>query len=149
MNSVLAHVAPRGIEAAHPWGIAARFDATGALGGNSRPATRALTVISLLPAHRPRRLAHADHACRRPTDNSIGGHVPGDHSTRADDAVLTDADPAQDARAVADPHVVPDAHVALVDALLADRPVDFGDAVVEVDQHHAVGNDALAPDRDV
>ena len=28
-------------------------------------------------------------------------------------------------------------------------PLDLDDAVVEVDQHHAVGDDALAPDRDV
>ena len=65
------------------------------------------------------------------------------------DAVVADAHAAQDARAVADPDVVADAHVALVDPLLADRPLDLGDAVVEVDQHHAVGDDALAPDRDV
>ena len=31
----------------------------------------------------------------------------------------------------------------------ADRALDLDDAVVEVDQHHAVGDDALAPDRDV
>ena len=52
-------------------------------------------------------------------------------------------------RAVADPDVVRDAHVALVDPLHADRALHLGDAVVEVDQHHAVGDDALAPDRDV
>ena len=28
-------------------------------------------------------------------------------------------------------------------------PLDLDDAVVEVDQHHAVGDDALAADRDV
>src|SRR6185295_20055398 len=32
--------------------------------------------------------------------------------------------------------------------LVADRALDLDDAVVEVDQHHAVGDDALAPDRD-
>ena len=42
-----------------------------------------------------------------------------------------------------------DAHVALVDALLAHGPLDLHDAVVEVDEHHAVGDDALAPDRHV
>ena len=62
-------------------------------------------------------------------------------------AVVADRDAAQDAGAVADPDVVPDAHVALVDALLADRPLDLDDAVVEVDHHHPVGDDALAPDR--
>jgi len=44
---------------------------------------------------------------------------------------------------------VPDAHVALVDPLQPDRALDLDDAVVEVDEHHAVGDDALAPDRDV
>ena len=43
---------------------------------------------------------------------------------------------------------MPNADVALVDPLQTDRPVDLCDAVVEVDQHHPVGNDALAPDRD-
>src|SRR5204862_3235157 len=52
-------------------------------------------------------------------------------------------------RAVPDPHVVADSDVALVDALLTHRPVDLHDAVIEVDQHHAVGNHALAPDRHV
>jgi hypothetical protein len=44
---------------------------------------------------------------------------------------------------------VPDVHVALVDALQADRPLDLDDAVVEVDEHHPVGDDALAADRHV
>ncbi len=56
---------------------------------------------------------------------------------------------AQQARAVADPHVVADVDVALVDPLLADRSLDLDHPVVEVDHHHAVGDDALAPDRDV
>src|SRR5205814_3361290 len=68
---------------------------------------------------------------------------------RADDRVVADRHAAQERRAVADPHVVADAHVALVDALQADRPVDLDDAVIEVDQHHAIGDDALAADRDV
>src|SRR4029079_13111748 len=68
---------------------------------------------------------------------------------RADDRVVADRRAAQDARAVADPAVMADVHVALVDALQADRPVLLDHAVVEVDQHHAVGDDALAPDRDV
>src|SRR5204863_2730937 len=55
----------------------------------------------------------------------------------------------QDAGAVADPDVVADTHVALVDALEAHRSVDLDDAVVEVDQHHAIGDHALSPDRDV
>ena len=65
------------------------------------------------------------------------------------DAVVADRDAAQDAGAVADPAVVADVHVALVDPLQPDRALDLDDAVVEVDQHHAVGDDALAPDRDV
>src|SRR5207302_8719539 len=54
---------------------------------------------------------------------------------------------AQDLRAVADPDVVAHAHVALVDALDADRPLDLAHVVVEVDQHHAIGDDALPADR--
>src|SRR5580692_4126496 len=65
----------------------------------------------------------------------------------ADHAVIADAHSPQDARAVADPHVVPDTHVALVDPLQADRALHLHDAVIEVDQHHAVGDDALASDR--
>jgi hypothetical protein len=44
---------------------------------------------------------------------------------------------------------VADLDVALVDALEPHRPLDLDDAVVEVDQHHAVGDDALAADDDV
>ncbi|MFA9270923.1 MAG: hypothetical protein ACEQSX_09205, partial [Baekduiaceae bacterium] len=40
-----------------------------------------------------------------------------------------------------------DPHVALVDPLRADRTLDLGDPVVEVDEHHAVGDDALTADR--
>src|SRR4029079_2854264 len=68
---------------------------------------------------------------------------------RADDAVVAHRRAAQDARAVADPAVVPDVHVALVDPLQAYRRSHLDNAVVEVDQHHAVGDDALAADRDV
>ena len=50
---------------------------------------------------------------------------------------------------VAHPHVVAHLHVALVDALLADGALHLDHAVVEVDEHAAVGEDALAPDRDV
>ncbi len=88
-------------------------------------------------------------ARRHAADDGVLGHVARHDRARADDAVVADGDAAQDARAVADPDVVPDAHVALVDALQADRALDLGHAVVEVDQHHAVGEDALAPDRDV
>src|SRR5262249_34163429 len=57
-------------------------------------------------------------------------------------------DAAQDAGAVADPAVVADLDVALVDPLQADRALDLDDAVVEVDHHHAVGDHALAADLD-
>src|SRR5207237_1098845 len=57
-------------------------------------------------------------------------------------------DASQDAGPVADPHVVADRDVALVDPLLPDRPFDLDHAVVEVDHHDPVGDDALAPDRD-
>ena len=67
----------------------------------------------------------------------------------ADHGVVADRDPAQDAGAVADPDVVTDADVALVDPLLADRALDLDHAVIEVDHHRPVGDDALAADRDV
>ena len=82
-------------------------------------------------------------------DDGVGGDVLGDDGAGADHALSPTRDAAQDARAVADPAVVADAHVALVDPLLADRALDLDHAVVEVDEHHAVGDDALAPDRDV
>src|SRR5699024_7584139 len=75
--------------------------------------------------------------------------VLGDHGVGADHAVVTHGDAAQDARAVADPVVGADPHVTLVDALRADRALDLHDTVVEVDQHHAVGDHALAADRHV
>ena len=62
------------------------------------------------------------------------------------DRVVADADAAQDAGAVADPDVGADLDVALVDALLADRPLDLDDAVVEVDEHRPVGDHALLAD---
>src|SRR6185437_3373282 len=68
---------------------------------------------------------------------------------RPDDRVVAHRGAAEDAGAVADPAVVADAHVALVDALQADRALGLDHPVVEVDQHHAVGDDALAADRDV
>src|SRR5205823_5656364 len=76
-----------------------------------------------LPAHRPRLLARADHARRDPRHDSIGRHVPGHHGARSHDRVVADRDTAQDARAVADPDVVADPNVTLVDPLEADRAV--------------------------
>src|SRR5437763_684535 len=113
------------------------------------PVMRIGPSTSLAPAQRARARAHADQAGGDAADDGVGRHVLGDHRARADDRVVADRDAAQEARAVADPHVVADAHVALVDALHADRALDLDDAVVEVDQHHAVGDDALTADRDV
>src|SRR3979490_865979 len=104
---------------------------------------------ALQEAHRARHLAHADQARGHAPDDGVRRHVLRANRARADDAVLADSDPAQDTRAEAHPDVVPDVHVALVDALQADRTLDLGDAVVEVDQYHPIGDDALAPDRDV
>src|SRR3712207_4332150 len=73
----------------------------------------------------------------------------GHHGVRPDDAVVAHGRAAQDAGAVADPAVVAHPHVALVDALQADRALDLHHAVVEVDQHRPVGDDALAADRDM
>src|ERR687885_1838562 len=53
--------------------------------------------------------------------------VPNEDVGAADDRVVADRHAAQDAGAVADPDVVADVHVALVDALEADRPVDLDD----------------------
>src|SRR5439155_8477408 len=80
---------------------------------------------------------------------AVGGHVLGHYRARPDDRVVADRHPAQDARAVADPDAVAHANVALVDALEPDAPVDLHHPVIEVDQHHAVGDHALAPDRHV
>ena len=44
---------------------------------------------------------------------------------------------------------MPDPHVALVNPLLANRALDIDHAVIEVDQHHAVGHDALASYRNM
>src|SRR5205085_3029499 len=77
------------------------------------------------------------------------GDVPGDHGAGAEHAVVADPHPAQDAHAVADPAVVTHVDVALVDPLQPDRALDVDDAVVEVDQHHAVRDHALAADRHV
>src|SRR5687767_15397006 len=101
------------------------------------------------PAQRLGLLAHPQDARGDPADDGVGRHVLGDHGAGPDDRVVADRRAAQDARAVADPAVVADVDVALVDALQADRPLLLDYAVVEVDQHHAVGDDALAADRDV
>src|SRR5437763_8110659 len=103
----------------------------------------------LLEAHPTRRLAHPDHPRRDSADHRVGGHILCHHRVRSDDRVVADRHPAEDAGAIADPHVVAHARVALVDALEADRPFNLHHAVVEVDQHHAVGDHALAPDRHV
>ena len=81
-----------------------------------------------------------------PPDHRVRGHVRGDHGVGADDGVVAHPDAPQDARSVADPDVGAHVHVALVDALLADRPLDLDHAVVEVDEHRAVGDHALLAD---
>src|SRR4051794_10143879 len=117
------------------------------IGGDGTPRRR--TGSSSAPAQRPRARAHPQQTGRRARHDGVRRHVLGHDAARPDDRVVADGDAAQEAGAVADPHVVADAHVALVDALQADRALGLDDAVVEVDQHHAVGDDALAPDRHV
>src|SRR3954447_7898922 len=112
-------------------------------------AARPEAPLTSAPAQRLGLLAHAQHARGDAPDDGVGGHVLRDHGARADDRVVADRRSPQDAGAVADPAVVAAVHVALVDALQADRAVLLDDPVVEVDQHHAIGDDALAPDRDV
>ena len=109
-----------------------------------RPGPTAPSASAAPPAPRAC-AARARARRRRPRPSDVLGH----DGVGADDAVVADGHAAQDARAVADPAVVADADVALVDPLQADRPLDLDDAVVEVDQHHAVGDDALAADRHV
>src|ERR1700686_2001241 len=104
---------------------------------------------SSLPAQRLRLIAHSYEPGRDAADYRIRGDVLCHHCVSADDRVVADAYAAQDAGSVAHPDVVGDVDVALVDALQADGALDFDHAVVEVDQHHAVGHDALAADRDV
>ena len=86
------------------------------------------------------------HPRRDAGDDRVGRDVLGHDRVGADDRVVADADAAQDAGAVADPDVGADHDVALVDALLADRPLDFDHAVIEVDEHRPVGDHALLAD---
>src|ERR671911_66625 len=103
----------------------------------------------LLKPHPRRRLAHPQHARRHAGDDRVGGYVARDHRVRPDHRVVADGHAAEDAGAVADPDVVAHAHVALVDPLEPYRAIHLDHAVVEVDQHHAVGDHALAADRHV
>src|SRR5215216_7119687 len=109
----------------------------------------AAPAARLAPAHPRRLVPHADDSGRHPGDDRVFGHVARDYRVRPDDGVVAHRHATEDAGAVADPDVVAHADVALVDALEADRAVDLDHAVVEVDQHHPVGDDALAADRDV
>ena len=102
-----------------------------------------------LPAPRARPPRATQPPRRRPRHDGVVRHVLGDHGVPAHDCVVADRTAAQDAGAVADPAVVADADVALVDPLQPDRPLGLDDPVVEVDEHHPVGDDALAADRDV
>src|SRR5947209_1004951 len=107
-----------------------------------------VAVLRLPPAKRPRCLARADHSRGDSCDHRVRRYLGGDHRAGPDDRVVADHDATQQARAVADPDVVADFHIALVDALKPDRPLHLHHAVVEVDHHHPVGDDALAADRD-
>src|SRR3954447_13028197 len=114
------------------------------------PPTRRCSRRSRLgPAQGFGLVAHPQQLRRHARHDGVRGNVLADDRVRAHDRVVADRDSAQERGAVADPDVVADAHVALVDALQADGAVDLDDAVVEVDQHHAVGDDALAADRHV
>src|SRR5215216_1798937 len=106
-------------------------------------------LAGLPEAHACGCLSHPQDARGHARDDGVGRHVARDDRARADHGVVADRHAAQDAGSVADPHVVAHAHVALVDALEPDRPVHLDHSVVEVDQHHAVGDHALATDRDV
>src|SRR5215210_3644132 len=103
----------------------------------------------LLEAHSAGFLAHAQDARGDTGHDGVRRSVAGDHGVRADHGVVAHRHATQNARAVADPDVVSHSDVALVDALEADRAVHLHHSVVEVDQHHAVGDHALAADRDM
>src|SRR5829696_5994626 len=100
----------------------------------------------LLKPHPRGRLPHPQHPRRHARDDGVRRHVARDHRVRPDHRVVADGHAAEDAGAVADPDVVAHAHVALVDPLEPYRAVHLDHAVVEVDQHHAVGYHALAAD---
>src|SRR5881394_679780 len=91
-------------------------------------------------------IAHTDDPGGDAGDYRVGGDVLSDDAVGADDRVIADADATQDAGAVADPNVGADLYLAGVDALLADRAVDFDHAVIEVDEHRPVGDHALLTD---
>src|SRR6185437_83613 len=93
-----------------------------------------------------RRLAHPQYLRRHAAYDRVLGDVLGHDSVGAHDAVVPDAHSPQYARAVAHPNIAPDPYVALVDPLQPDRALHLHHAVVEVDQHHPVGDDALPAD---
>src|SRR3989442_15940242 len=70
-------------------------------------------------------LPHPDQLRRHSAHDGVGGNILRHYCASADDRVVADGDAAQDLRAVADPDVVADADVALVDALHPDRPLDL------------------------
>src|SRR5215210_2775844 len=111
--------------------------------------SRSALVLALFKPHARGRLAHPQQARGHARYHRIRRDVARDHGVRAHHRVVANGHAAEDARAVADPDVVPHAHVALVDALKADRAVHLDHAVVEVDQHYAVRDHAFAADRDV
>src|SRR5581483_11034990 len=69
--------------------------------------------LALAPAKRLRGLAHADEAGGHAAHDRVRRHVAGHDRVGADHRVVTHHDPAQDAGAVADPHVVADVDVPL------------------------------------
>ena len=64
------------------------------------------------PSASPRGVAHPDQARRGAADDGVRGHLPGHDRIGADDAVVADRDPAQDACPVAHPDVVAQPHIA-------------------------------------
>ena len=113
-----------------------------------RPGDPGLSPVArrLHPAHPARGRTHPDDPRRCPGEDGVGGKALGHDAARTDDAVVPDGDTPEQARPIADPHVVADVDIALVDPLQADRALDLGHPVVEVDHHDTVGDDALAAD---
>src|SRR5690242_2364016 len=95
-----------------------------------------------------RDLPHPNDLRGDAADDCIGRHVARHDGVRADDGVVANPDPSQEAGAVADPDVRADHAIALVDPLHPDRALDLDDAVIEVDEHRPVRDHALLADAD-
>ena len=93
------------------------------------------------PGPQPRRalavVTVADGACRDTAHDGEGGHVTGDHGTRAHHGAPADVHVGRDDAVGPDPDIVPDDDLARMVALLQDGHIMPGKAVVGGPQHCA------------